>query len=374
MVIRYAAMKSRCILVLLAGLVSGACAHQIAAPGAPSRGRVVLVAGGPDDGSRVALHGAGMNEPFAVALDRAGNLYITEERGNRVQRVDPRGAIAVYAGTGVKGFSGEGGPATSAMLSNPHHVTFAPGNLDDLIIADTMNARVRRVDHTTGIITTIAGSEKGFGGDGGPATQAKFSMAFCLAFDPSGEKMYIADTGNRRIRSVNLRTGLTATEAGNGEKGIPADGAEALKAPLLDPRAVAADAAGNIYILERNGHVLRVVDKAGKIRTVAGTGQPGNWGDGGPALQAAMNGPKHLTVDHAGDVLIADTENHLVRKYLAREGRMVRVAGTGTKGAGVLGGSPDQVGLDRPHGVFVDAKGDIYISDSSNHRVLKLEY
>lgn len=358
-------------LLFVIGLMAGACAHRTPSV-APSLGRVVLVAGGADDGSHLAVRGAGMNEPFGVALDRSGNLFITEERGSKVQRVTPDGKIAIYAGTGVKGDAGDGGPALAALLSNPHHVVFAPGNLDDLIIADTFNARVRRVDHKSGIITTLAGSTKGFGGDGGPATQAQFSQVFCLSFDPSGQLMYIADTGNRRIRAVNLKSGVVSTVAGNGEKGVPADGADALQAPLVDPRAVAADHQGNIYIVERNGHAMRVVDRAGKIRTVAGTGQKGFGGDGGPALAALMDGPKHVEVDHEDNVLITDTENHVIRKYLPREGRIVRLAGTGTKGDAGVGGPPDQVGLARPHGAFVDPKGDIYISDSSNHRVLKI--
>jgi len=359
------------VLGFLAGVLAGACAHHTPAV-APALGRVVLVAGGPDDGSRVAVRGAGMNEPFAVAQDRAGNLYITEERGNKVQRVSPDGRIAIFAGTGVKGDGGDGGPAVAALLANPHHAVFAPGNLDDLLIADTINARVRRVDHATGIITSIAGTTKGFGGDGGPATQAQFAHVFCLAFSPDGQLMYIADTGNRRIRSVNLRTGATATVAGNGEKGVPADGADAQQAPLVDPRAVAADSQGNIYIVERNGHAMRVVDRAGKIRTVAGTGQKGFGGDGGPALAAAMDGPKHVSVDHQDNVLITDTENHVIRMYQPRDGRMVRVAGTGTRGDAGVGGPPDAVGLARPHGAFVDPQGAIYISDSSNHRILKI--
>jgi hypothetical protein len=346
------------------------CAHGTGTPGAPASGRIVLVAGGAADGGHVAATGAGLDDPFGVARDRAGNLFVVEEHGNRVQRVDGAGRIAVYAGTGAKGDGGDGGPALAALLNNPHHLGFAPDS-DDLVIADTLNGRVRRVDHLTGVITTIVGSHKGFGGDGGPAAQAQLQNVFCLAF--GGDRLYLADLGNRRVRAVDLRTGMISTVAGNGEKGVPADGAEAVHAPLVDPRAVAVDHRGNVYIVERNGNALRVVDPNGRIRTVAGTGQVGFGGDGGPALAATFNGPKHLTVDGNDDVLIADTENHAIRKYLPREGRIVRVAGTGAKGRGGVGGPPESVELDRPHGVYVDATGAIYIADAGNARVLKIE-
>src|SRR5437016_13098781 len=137
--------------------------------------------------------------------------------------------------------------------------------------------------------------------------------------------MYLADLDNRRIRAVDLKTGMIRTVAGNGKRGVPADGAQATTAALVDPRAVAVDAKGNVYILERSGHALRVVDSSGRIRTLVGTGKPGNSGDGGDGHQASLNGPKHLCVDGEGNVLIADTENHLIRKYLSREQKIVRV-------------------------------------------------
>src|SRR5262249_18741810 len=158
--------------------------------------------------------------------------------------------------------------------------------------------RVRRLDPKTGIVTPFAGTgEKGYGGDGGPAAKAQFGAIYCVAFDPKGERLYLADLDNRRIRAIDRKTGIVPTVAGNGEKGVPADGAEAVKAPLVDPRAVAVDGKGNIYILERSGHALRVVDASGKIRTVAGTGKAGSTGDGGDARKAMLNGPKHLCID-----------------------------------------------------------------------------
>ena len=171
---------------------------------------------------------------------------------------------------------------------------------------------------------------------------------------------------------VDLKSGSVSTVAGNGQKGVPKDGAEAIAAPLVDPRAVTVDRKGNVYVLERSGNALRVVDAQGKIRTVVGTGQKGASGDGGPALDATMNGPKHLCVDLQDNVIIADTENHMIRKYSPSTGKIVRVAGSGKKGTGGIGGPPEEAELNQPHGVTVDRHGVLFISDSSNNRVLKI--
>ena len=147
---------------------------------------------------------------------------------------------------------------------------------------------IRKVDAQTGSITNFAGTgRKGFSGDGGPATQAEFGGVYCLALDEANQTLALADLDNRRIRQIDLKTGIVSTVAGNGKKGVPADGDDARRAPLVDPRAVALDGRGNVYILERSGHALRVVDRSGKIRTLAGTGQPGDSGDGGDARRAA---------------------------------------------------------------------------------------
>ena len=189
----------------------------------------------------------------------------------------------------------------------------------------------------TGTVTRVAGTgQKGFSGDGGPALDAQFGAVFAIAIHAG--TLYLADLDNRRIRSVNLSTGIVGTVAGNGDKGVPMDGADAKTQPLVDPRAVAVDATGQVYICERGGHALRVVDAGGRIRTVAGTGEPGFSGDGGPALKAAMNGPKHISIDADGSVLITDTENHVIRRYRPASGTIERVAGTGTQGAAGLDG------------------------------------
>jgi sugar lactone lactonase YvrE len=322
---------------------------------------------------KIAVLASGdLKEPFAIDWDKSGNAYIAEMGGNRISLLDKAGKLSVFAGTGEKGLSGDGGPAAKAQFNGPHHLLVGPDG--ELYVADTFNNCVRRIDLKTGVVTRVAGTgKKGYSGDGGPAANAEFGGCFCLAFDPKGERLYVCDLDSRRIRAVLLKTGTAVTVAGNGQKGVPKDGEDARTQPLVDPRAVAADSKGNIYILERSGNALRVVDASGKIRTVAGTGKAGLSGDGGAALQAMMNGPKHLSCDKDDNVLIADTESFAVRLYTPKDGKIHRVAGTGKKGAAGTGGAPEQVELNRPHGATTDPSGAIVICDSDNNRVLRIE-
>lgn len=349
------------------------CVALAVVAGGEQSSRVVLVAGGGEGGSGVPATEAKLREPFGTVFDRAGNLYFVELSGQRVGKIDPKGTLTILAGQfGVKGDAGDGGPAREATFNGMHNLAIAPNG--DLYLADTWNHKVRKIDARTGTISTLAGTgEKGFSGDGGPARDARFGGIYCATLDPRGERLYLADLDNRRIRVVDLATGLVKTIAGNGERGVPADGAEAIRAPLVDPRAVTVDEKGNVYVLERTGHALRVVDPAGKIRTVVGTGKAGNTGDGGDARQATLNGPKHLCLDRDGGILIADTENHRIRKYLPATGKIVAVAGSGKRGNAGLGGPPEAVELNQPHGVYLHSSGDLYLSDSSNHRILRLE-
>jgi sugar lactone lactonase YvrE len=331
----------------------------------------MLLAAAAPEGKATLVLGEGLQEPFAVAFDAKGNTYIAEHAGHRVTVLSPSGERRVLAGTGEKGLSGDGGPGPEARFNGPHHLLMGPDG--HLYVADTFNNCIRRIDLKTGVVSRVAGTgEKGFSGDGGPALEARFGGIYAIAF--RGNVLYACDLDNRRVRAISLKTGIVKTVAGNGEKGVPQDGGDTLAEPLFDPRAIDLDAKGNLYICERGGHALRVVDPKGRIRTVAGNGEAGFSGDGGPAKAARFRGPKHVSVDKAGRVLITDTENHVIRVYSPREGTIRRLAGTGEKGAAGLGGPPEGCQLARPHGAFQHPRtGLVYISDSDNHRVIRLE-
>jgi sugar lactone lactonase YvrE len=335
--------------------------------------RLVLVAGGGarEDGAPATQ--TKLVAPFGVDFDAAGNLYLVEMAGGeRVRKMGLDGVLHIIAGTGTKGFSGDNGAGKEAQFNGMHSLAVLPDG--NLFLADTWNQRIRHLDAKSGTVSTFAGTgAKGYSGDGGPAKQAQFGGLYCASLDPQRENLYLADLDNRRVRAIKLKTGLVRTVAGNGEHGIPKDGVTAVNAPLMDPRAVAVDREGNVYVLEREGHALRVVAPDGSIKTVVGTGARGNSGDGGEARNATMNGPKHLCVDHDGSVLIADTENHVIRRYSPRDGRIARVAGSGREGAGGVPGPALEAELNQPHGVTIGPGGLLYIVDSGNHRVLRLE-
>jgi DNA-binding beta-propeller fold protein YncE len=328
---------------------------------------ITLVAGGGSGGDGAKAAEAKLFQPFGCDFTADGSIVFVEFTGSeRLRRLLPDGIVTTLAGTGKKGYSGDGGPGTLATFNAMHAVLVAPDGR--LVIADSFNHVVRIYDPKTKVVTPFAGTgQKGYSGDGGPATKATFDETYCIAADGKFETLYVIDLKNRRLRAIDMKSNIVRTIAGNGEKGIPKDGEPAVSQPLVDPRAVAVDPkSGWIYLLERSGHALRVIDQSGRIKTVAGTGKAG-------AGELAMNGPKFVAVDRDGSVLIADTENHRIVRYTPGSPKLATVAGTGKAGAAGVGGDPAKCELNKPHGVTVHPKtGEIYICDSSNHRILKI--
>ena len=353
---------------------------------------VVLVAGGGNGADGTEAAKAKLIQPFAVDFDQTGNIYFVEMAGGeRLRKIDAKGILTTLAGSGKKGYAGDYLTPDKAEFNGMHNLIYSSSvdeafgkktTIELIMVADTFNHRLRIYSpgKTAAVIPYAGTGKKGFAGDGGKHDDAQFDEPICIAKSPDGKLLYIADIGNKRIRRIVDQSenkgeiGLVSTFAGTGKGGVPKDGELAKDQPLVDPRAVAADKNGNVYILERNGHALRVVDKAGKIRTVAGTGKAGSGGDGGPALKASMNGPKFISIDPADDsVLIADTENHQIRRYQPKTETMELIAGTGKKGLGGLGGDPLKLEMGRPHGMCVHPKtGEIYIADSDNNRIVKI--
>ncbi|MHB1953016.1 MAG: NHL domain-containing protein [Sulfobacillus sp.] len=324
-----------------------------------------------------AATSAELSYPLGVVLDSAGNLYIADTFNNRIRKVTAStGDISTVAGNGTAGYSGDGGPATSAELDFPFGVVVdSAGNL---YIADTYNQRIRKVTATTGVITTVAGNgygapnSCGFSGDGGPATSAELCGTNGVAVDSAGN-LYIADTYNNRIRKVTASTGIISTVAGNGTYGYSGDGGPATSAELWAPQGVAVDSAGNLYIADRfNQRIRKVTASTGIITTVAGNGASGYSGDGGPATSAKLAQPFGVAVDSAGNLYIADSYNNRIRKVSAITGVITTVAGNGTYGYAGDNGPATSAELSYPQGVVLDSLGNLYIPDSYNQRIRKV--
>jgi sugar lactone lactonase YvrE len=313
--------------------------------------------------------------PIGVAVDATGNLFIADSGNDQVRRVaGDSGIITTAAGHVLRGFAGDGGPATTARLGSPYAVALdARGNL---YIADTFNYRVRKVDAVTGIVTTVAGTGvPGFGGDGGPATSARLNRPVGVALDGAGN-LFIADEGNHRVRKVAAETGLITTVAGTGTASFGGDGGPATSAPLFYPGGVAVDATGNLFIADRgNARVRRVfvaVPPGPSITTVAGVGTAGPAGDGGLARDAQLDLPRAVVPDSGGDLLIVDQGNQSIRRVAAGTGRITTVAGTGAFGFGGDGGPAAGAQLGAPLGIALDAAGNVFIADTYNHRIRRL--
>ncbi|MCH7644377.1 MAG: SMP-30/gluconolactonase/LRE family protein [Myxococcales bacterium] len=311
---------------------------------------------------------ANLSRPSALALDAAGNLFITDQLFGRIRRVDAAsGIITTIAGSGSESFGGDGGPATDAGLNSPNGVALdAAGNL---FIADSDNVRIRRVDAESGIITTVAGNGSViFSGDGGPATSAGMSTDG-VALDAAGN-FFIADSRANRIRRVDAATGIITTVAGNGIYEFSGDRGPATSAGLRNPRGIALDANGNLYIADRLNRRIRRVDAAtGIIITVAGDGGFGFNGDGGPATSTSLWEPYGVVPDAAGNLYIADTHNHRIRRVDAISGIITTFAGSGGSGFSGDGGEATTASLSIPVGVALDVAGNLLIADPRTDRI-----
>ncbi len=320
--------------------------------------------GGGDGGPATA---AQLDNPFGVVRGPDGAIWFCEYTGHRVRRVAQDGTISTIAGTGRKGYSGDGGPAAQATFNLPHELRFdAKG---DLYIVDMSNHAVRKIDMKTKTITTIAGNgSPGYSGDGGPAKNALLKQPHSIQFGPGGD-LFVCDIGNNVIRRIDMRDGKISTFAGTGKPGATPDGAPIAGTPLKGPRSMDFDKQGNLWLATREGNQVFQFDiKAGKIHHIAGTGAKGFTGNGGPAKEATLSGPKGISVDAEGNVWLADCESHSIRMIDMQTGRLELVAGMNVKGDGP-DGDPLQCKMARPHGIFCDTDGTVFIGDSESHRV-----
>ena len=311
---------------------------------------------------------AELNNVFGVARGPDGLIYFCDMNNYRVRRVLENGTVETYAGNNERGRGGDGGRADLASLVMPYDLAWDKAG--NLFIMDVGGNNVRRVDAKTHIITSIAGTGKqGFSGDGGPATQAEFNQPHSLAFDPAGD-LYVCDIMNHRIRKIDMKTGIISTWSGTGEEKTAPDGSPITGSPLHGPRALAFGADGKCYLALREGNALLQLDpKANTLKRVAGNGKKGFTGNGGPALQATLSGPLGLSLDAEGNVYLADTGSHSIRYLDVKKGTLEVLVGNGTKGDGPDGNDPLNCQLARPHGVFADKDGSVLIGDSENHRV-----
>lgn len=308
-------------------------------------------------------------QPAGVAVDGAGNVYIADIGNSVIRRVTPGGVIDTVAGTPrTPGFSGDGGPATAALLDGPLDV--AVDSAGDVYIADSGNNRIRKLDAATGVIATVAGNgEFGYGGDGGPATDATLAFPQGVTIDAIGD-LSIADSFNSVVRRVDASAGVITTVAGiPGRFDFSGDGGPATAAALSSPTDVAVDAAGNLYVADNGNYRVRKVSPAGIITSVAGSGQPGSSGDGGPATAARMT-PTGLAVDRSGSLFVSDSASGRVREVTTSTGTVTTAAGGGLPADGVGDGAAATVSdLEAPYRLAVDVGDNLFIADLGDNRV-----
>ena len=316
---------------------------------------------------RPGLSDTQVNNPYGVVIGPDGALYFCDLDNQVIRRLDlTSGVTTTVAGNGERGYAGDGGQAVEASLNMPHEIRFDRDG--DLYIVERDSHIVRSVDMTTGIISTVAGTGlEGFSGDGGPATEAQLNRPHSIAFAPDG-RLLICDIGNHRIRRVDVAANTIETFAGTGERAPTPDGAPLDGTPLNGPRAMAISPDGQLYLALREGNAIHRIDLATEtIHHVAGTGEQGYTGDGGPAVAATLAGPKGL--GYANETLyIVDTENHVIREVDLSTGLITTILGTGQRGDGPEP-NPRGCRMSRPHGVWVAADAALYVGDSEAHRI-----
>ncbi len=317
-----------------------------------------------------AAYLAGLSSPSGLAIDGSGNVYIADNAHHVIRKVDAAGNISTFAGTGTGGFSGDMGPATAAMINAPYGIAVDASN--NIYFADTDNNRVRMVN-ASGIISTYAGTGAiGSSGDGGAATAAKLHTPTYLAIDAAGV-LYIADYLNHKVRMVNGTTGIISTLAGSGVSGYSGDGGPAASAQLSFPEGLAVNAGGDVYIADYGNNRIRVVNSGagGNISTFAGNGTAGFSGDGGLAASAQINGPCGIKTDASGRLYIADVSNQRIR-LVNTSGTISTLAGTGMQGYSGDGDLATTARINMASDITVDASGNVYIADFNNNRVRKV--
>jgi len=310
---------------------------------------------------------AQLNQPASSVVDGAGTIYIADTANNAVRRIK-NGTITTIAGNGNSGFLGDGGTAKSAQLSGP--TALALDAADDLFIADTGNNRIRKISAQTGDISTIAGDgTANFAGDGGAATLAELMAPAGIAVDLTGN-VYVADTGNNRIRLVSASTGFITTIAGNGTPALAGDGGAASAAELNHPSALALDFNGNLFIADTaNAEVRKIALAAGTIAAVAGNGSAGFGGDGTVATSASLSSPSGIAIDAAGDLYIADAGNNRIRQVLSSNSFIATIAGAGSASFSGDAGAATSATLNQPGSIALDASGRLLIADTMNNRL-----
>lgn len=303
--------------------------------------------------------------PLGIAVDSAGNIYFADRFNDRVRKINTTGIITTIAGTGTGGYNGDDIAATTAQLNDPFGV--AVDNAGNVYVADHSNHRVRRISNT-GIITTVAGTgTAGYNGDDIAATTAQLNEPRGVAVDKFGH-LFIADQANNRVRQVTLSTGIISTIAGNGTQGFSGDGGPATAAMLNGPYAMAADTFHNLYICDVDNQRVRKINWAGTITTVAGTGVGSYNADGIPATNAQLNEPIGIAVNAGGELFIADAWNERIRK-VDLSGIISTYAGIGTAGVGLDSVAATACAFYYPYGIAVNSAGNIYICDQGNQRI-----